>query len=262
MKIKQFTIWCMVLTLAASTGCANKGDTRKAEEPKAQGLQSLSAVAAENDMQVQVNPDSSCQLGHTDPLFTLRPDQVQVQSGDETIVLPDPPKLQNGELFLTPQSVQKLFSDPSVLGGSAQQQQQGVQSFAKANVNASSLISFGRQYMGTPYHFASGPYTSTHTFDCSSFVQYVYGHFGIRLPRASKDQAKVGQLVARQNLRPGDIIFFYTPGRYASNRIVGHVGIYIGNNQILQTYGKPGVTISNLNSPNWSRRFLHARRVF
>jgi cell wall-associated NlpC family hydrolase len=73
-------------------------------------------------------------------------------------------------------------------------------------------------------------------------------------------QAKRGYRVSRKNLKKGDLLFFYTPGRYRSNRIVGHVGIYIGNDRMINTWGRPGVTITRLTS-YWDRRFLFAKRV-
>lgn len=262
MKLKWILVLCMA-TILVFPGCTRK------EVPMANEMKPLSSVAAENEMQVYHDPETNTfQLGHTDPLFTLAPDQVEVKSGDSTIILPDPPRLTNGELYVSKASVDKLFSDPSVVSPSPETQQslqgtplpsEGIRSLS--TVNVSNLIAFGKRFLGTPYHFAAGSYATSHTFDCSSFVQYVYGNFGIKLPRSSKDQSKVGTYVQRANLQAGDIIFFYTPGRYASNLIVGHVGIYIGNNQVLHTYGSPGVTITDLTKPNWSKRFLFARRV-
>lgn len=130
----------------------------------------------------------------------------------------------------------------------------------RSGIDPAGLITFGKTFLGTPYRFAAGPYEDQHVFDCSSFTQYVYGHYGIKLPRASKDQAQVGQLLRMNELQPGDMMFFYTPGRYESNRIVGHVGIYMGNDEILHTYGSPGVVVSGFNS-YWKGRFLHGRRV-
>lgn len=125
---------------------------------------------------------------------------------------------------------------------------------------ADEVIAFAKRYMDVPYKFDAAPYEESHKFDCSSFMQHVFGHFGIDLPRSSIAQSKVGQYVTRSNLKKGDIVFFYTPGRYSSNDIVGHVGLYIGNNQVIQTYGDPGVTITSLIG-DWDKRILWARRV-
>jgi cell wall-associated NlpC family hydrolase len=80
--------------------------------------------------------------------------------------------------------------------------------------------------MGTPYVFGS-PSGYTRTFDCSSFTQYIYYQNGIELPRVSRHQAKLDTYVPIEDLRPGHLLYFYWPGRFKSNEIVGHVGIYM-----------------------------------
>jgi hypothetical protein len=81
----------------------------------------------------------------------------------------------------------------------------------------------------------------------------VYRLNGVSLPRSSRQQSTAGEHVSRSNLQPGDLVFFYSP--------IHHVAIYIGNGKILHTYGKPGVTISDLNSGWWSSHYATARRV-
>ncbi|TNJ66003.1 NlpC/P60 family protein [Paenibacillus hemerocallicola] len=87
----------------------------------------------------------------------------------------------------------------------------------------------------------------------TSFTQYVYKLNGVSIPRSSRQQSKAGTYVPRSQLQPGDLVFFYSP--------IHHVAIYMGNGKILHTYGKGGVTISNLNSGNWNRNYTTARRV-
>lgn len=115
---------------------------------------------------------------------------------------------------------------------------------------ADQISATGKQFLGVPYKFGSKSGV-TSTFDCSSFTQYVYKQNGISLPRDSRQQSTAGTYVPRNQLKPGDLIFFYSP--------IHHVAIYIGNGQILHTYGKPGVTISNLSS--WESRINTIRRV-
>jgi cell wall-associated NlpC family hydrolase len=126
--------------------------------------------------------------------------------------------------------------------------------------NGAKIVAYAKNFMGTPYEFAAGPYSETRKFDCSSFVQFVYNHEGVELPRSSEAQANTGRKVDRNDLQPGDLVFFYTPGRFNSNKMVGHVAMYAGNGQIIHTYGDPGVTITDLNEPSWSKRYLYARR--
>jgi cell wall-associated NlpC family hydrolase len=75
---------------------------------------------------------------------------------------------------------------------------------------------------GKPYVWAaSGP----GSYDCSGLVQFAYAAAGIGLPHSSRMQSQMGQQVSRDQLQPGDLVFFYSP--------VSHVGIYIGNGQMV-----------------------------
>lgn len=131
------------------------------------------------------------------------------------------------------------------------------------NINVSSLIARAKKYLGVKYQFGAKPYPQSSRFDCSSFVQYIYGKYGVSMPRTARAQAKKGVAVSRKNLRRGDLLFFYVPGRFKSNKTVGHVGIYIGNNQMIHASPKPknGVQITNINKAYWKKTYLKARRV-
>ncbi|GAA1857179.1 hypothetical protein GCM10009836_41790 [Pseudonocardia ailaonensis] len=101
--------------------------------------------------------------------------------------------------------------------------------------------------IGKPYRYgASGP----SAFDCSGLTSWAFKQVGVTIPRTSRAQSAVGTPVAKANLQPGDLVFFYKP--------VSHVAIYIGNGQVVHasTSGQP-VKISPLaNMP-----FNSARRV-
>jgi cell wall-associated NlpC family hydrolase len=75
---------------------------------------------------------------------------------------------------------------------------------------------------GKPYVWAAAGPSS---FDCSGLVQYAYKAAGISLPHSSGAQASMGTAVTRAQLQPGDLIAFYSP--------VSHIGIYIGNGQMV-----------------------------
>lgn len=122
---------------------------------------------------------------------------------------------------------------------------------------ASSVISIGKQYLGRPYQFGAKA-GQTQTFDCSSFTQYVFKRVGVNLPRSSTQQSHVGSYVSRSNLRTGDLVFFSIPGKPG---VIHHVAIYMGNGNLLQTYGAGGVRITNIQSGTWSSRYMTARRV-
>jgi cell wall-associated NlpC family hydrolase len=135
--------------------------------------------------------------------------------------------------------------------------------FTRKNVNANRLIATGKKYLGVKYDFGAGKYARTKRFDCSSFVQQLYNTYGVRLPRTSRNQAKYGISVSRKNLRKGDLMYFYVPGRFRTNKTVGHVGVYIGSNKMLHSSPKPknGVQITNINKSYWKKTYLGAKRV-
>jgi len=136
----------------------------------------------------------------------------------------------------------------------------GVAHAAWSQSKADKVISTGQKYMGTPYKFGASSSTKK-VFDCSSFTQRVFREaIGKKLPRTSREQAKVGTKVSKSNLKKGDLIFFKSSPTTKSTRIT-HVAIYAGNNKILHTYGKPGVTFSTFKGTNWEKRFVTARRM-
>jgi cell wall-associated NlpC family hydrolase len=133
---------------------------------------------------------------------------------------------------------------------------------------ADSIIAEGKTFMGTPYVFGAKRF-QTQSFDCSSFVQYVYGQYGISLGWTSRDQALQGKWIPFNQMRKGDLMFFSDvayPNEVGINK-VRHVGIYMGNGKILHTYEAGiGVVISNLRNDSregnyWYQNFLFAKRV-
>ena len=132
----------------------------------------------------------------------------------------------------------------------------------KTKVSAKSIIQTGMKHLGTPYQFGA-PSFQVKTFDCSSFVQYVYGLHEVTLPRTSRQQAFIGQTVPVKNMKSGDLLFFTTPKRKKNKGIqrIGHVAIYIGKNKILHTSRiENKVSVSDLD-PYWRKVLLGVRRV-
>lgn len=93
-------------------------------------------------------------------------------------------------------------------------------------------------------------------FDCSGFTSYVYRHFGVSLPRTASSQFSVGSAVSRNNLAPGDLVFFNTVG------YLGHVGLYIGGGDFIHAASSGRVKISSLSEGYYRTRYAGARRVF
>lgn len=86
------------------------------------------------------------------------------------------------------------------------------------------IVNYSKNFLGIPYVWGG---TNPSGFDCSGFVEYVYAHFGINLPRTTYEQVNVGTTVTGP-LQPGDLIFFGDKAR------PHHVAIYIGGNQYIQ----------------------------
>lgn len=118
---------------------------------------------------------------------------------------------------------------------------------SKGNSRQNQVVQYAKKFLGRPYAWGgNGP----DRFDCSGLVKYVYGHFNINLPRTSEQQVNCGTHVSRNNLRPGDLVFF---------RSAGHVGIYIGNNEYIHAPSTGDVVkISNLDG---RRDYYTARRI-
>jgi len=100
------------------------------------------------------------------------------------------------------------------------------------------------------------------SFDCSGFTRAVYKSVtGIKIPRVSRDQAKVGKYVKYRGLKCGDMVFFDTEKKFSGK--VNHVGIYLSNgNFIHASSARKKVIITNFNKkPFYKKRFLWGRRV-
>ena len=108
------------------------------------------------------------------------------------------------------------------------------------------------RYVGVPYVWGG---TSFNGVDCSGFVQAVFEHNGISLPRTADSQFEVGSHVKMADLQPGDVVFFETYTYGAS-----HVGIYLGNGRFVHASSSDGVRVDALSEDYYSSRYLGARR--
>lgn len=127
---------------------------------------------------------------------------------------------------------------------------------ATANANnpsGSSVVTEAEKFLGVPYVWGG---TSPSGFDCSGLVQYVYGQLGVALPRTSQQQATVGTPVpSLAQAQPGDLVFY--AGSDGTTSAPGHVGIYLGNGQIIDApYTGTNVSIGPVGAPVAIRRVL------
>jgi len=110
------------------------------------------------------------------------------------------------------------------------------------------------KYVGVPYRYGGhGP----RGFDCSGLIYYVYGQFGYKLPRKTKDQAKIGRKVSRKNLTPGDLVFFKVGWKRSL-----HGGIFLGGGRFIHA-PKTGkrVEVQRMDRGYYKNKFYTARRV-
>lgn len=118
----------------------------------------------------------------------------------------------------------------------------------------SAIVRTALGYLGTPY--VPGGATPA-GFDCSGFVWYVYRLHGVDLPRNVASQASVGRHVDREDIRPGDLVFFSTTGPGST-----HVGIATSRDAFVHAPNSRGVVrVEPLTSPYWSQRYAGARRL-
>lgn len=111
-----------------------------------------------------------------------------------------------------------------------------------------------REWESVRYKFGG---LSKQGVDCSGFVYLTFLHqFGVKLPRNTALQSKIGETVAQNELKTGDLVFFKTG--FSSRR---HVGIYLGQRKFIHASSSRGVTTSSLDSKYWSTAYWTAKRL-
>ncbi|WP_035177447.1 C40 family peptidase [Alkalihalobacterium bogoriense] len=122
------------------------------------------------------------------------------------------------------------------------------------------IINEAQKYIGAGYKFGATLAEAPRLFDCSSYTQFVFAQHGITIPRNSRQQASIGTPVT--NLEAGDLLFFTDSELYSDGRI-GHVGIYMGNGNMIHASSSRGVHIVTnvMQNRYWSRNYVFAKRV-
>lgn len=116
------------------------------------------------------------------------------------------------------------------------------------------LLLFAKKMLHLPYRFGGNSFNG---LDCSFFVKKVYSMVGIELPRSAREQFTIGIPVKKDELQPGDLVFFRTYAKFPS-----HVGIYLGDNLFIHASTRSKkVTIDSLEAPYYLSRFIGAKRI-
>lgn len=112
------------------------------------------------------------------------------------------------------------------------------------------VVGVAMRYLGIPYVWAG---STPSGFDCSGFTEYVYAQMGVSLPHNAAAQYSYGTPVSRDQLEPGDLVFFEG---------LGHVGIYVGGGQFIHSpHTGDVVKISNLGDAFYTANWVGARRI-
>jgi hypothetical protein len=118
----------------------------------------------------------------------------------------------------------------------------------------SELVNTAKRFLGIPYRW--GGTTAENGFDCSGLTMVCYRLIGLNLPRVSRNQFQAGRWIAKDQLQPGDLVFFATKG----GTRVTHVGMYIGDGKFIHAprTGKD-VRIEKLSNRFFAKTYMGAR---
>lgn len=163
-------------------------------------------------------------------------DSEDVKAGQKLLLEPEPEtEIQQTKIFA--EEIKKISESEEIM-----------------NMDMSDrLILFAKKFLNIPYKFGGNTIMG---IDCSAYVQRVYGLVGINLPRSARLQFKEGEVVDRDSLSIGDLVFFRTYASFPS-----HVGIYLGNDLFIHASSKDKkVSINSLKTPYYFKRFLGGKR--
>jgi len=128
----------------------------------------------------------------------------------------------------------------------------------QAREGAADMVRAAMGFLGVPYR--RGGNNAAQGFDCSGFTRYVFERsLGLVLPRRAEEQARLSELltVRKEELRPGDLVFFNT-----MRRTFSHVGIYVGEGKFIHAPRTgASVRVEDMRDSYWERRFTGARRA-
>ncbi|CAM3936950.1 NlpC/P60 family protein [Alkalicoccus chagannorensis] len=121
---------------------------------------------------------------------------------------------------------------------------------SRTSSNTEGIIAEAKQQRGTPYVWGG---TTPSGFDCSGLIQYAFEKNGEDLPRTVAEMWDHGETVSSPER--GDLVFFET------RTGPSHAGIYLGNNEFVHSGASTGVTVTSMDNPYWSERYLGAKEM-
>ena len=155
----------------------------------------------------------------------------------------------------TNEDIEKLLADKGLL--THMNKAMGQLDTVRQNMGtqASELVTNAMGFLGVPYK--RGGDSAETGFDCSGFVRAIYEQtVGLVLPRRAKEQAAATDRIDKNDLQPGDLVFFNT-----MRRAFSHVGIYVGDGKFIHApRSGASVRVEDMRSSYWQRRFDGARR--
>ena len=191
-------------------------EARKADEAAA--AQAAADAQAQADAQAKAAADAQAAADAAAQQQQQQPQTDGSQSGGNTA-----------------DNQEQQFGDTT--GGSTETPDAGQSS--NASGLRQSVVSFALQFVGNPYVW--GGTSLTNGADCSGFTQSVLANFGISIPRVAASQAGSGRAVDLGSIQPGDLLFYNGDGG------IGHVSMYIGNNQVVHASSSTtGIIVSDM----------------
>ncbi|MFZ9613212.1 MAG: C40 family peptidase [Crocinitomicaceae bacterium] len=127
------------------------------------------------------------------------------------------------------------------------------------NPKADAIIAYAKTFLGVPYRYGG---TTPSGFDCSGFINYIFGNFGFSLVRTSYGLAELGETIKLSDVQPGDLMFF--KGSNVNSTQVGHVALVIEvTPQTIKFIhsANGGVRIDNFKTEYYIRRYVKTKRL-
>lgn len=126
---------------------------------------------------------------------------------------------------------------------------------AEALAMRHSLYALAAEQLGKPYIYGS---SGMRGFDCSGLMYYIFGEHGMQLHRRASEQLQDGIIVSSEGMQVGDLVFFRESWDSCA---ASHVGVYVGNNQIIHASTSNGIEVADLDKAYFANNFLCVRRV-